>query len=185
MNQKLIELAQRQCWEAWRDRYKSDNGTLHAYCKVLCDIPPPENLSTAEVAEENIENIVNHPPAESSSSQKQIGNVPKTKSESAWPPLFSLVGLFLLLYVAQQLEANQPGSGRIMLGWFFGVAVIAVMIYINWGDSAKETGYNFFKMVRAIAIFVVVVLVLGGLGLCSKDSRDVDTGNVPDSWNRR
>ena len=185
MDQKLIDHAQRQCWEAWQDLHRPGSGSLNRYCKVLCDVPPPENLSNAGTIVAHVENKLNDAPIESITSQKQIENLPKSGGGFGWSPLFALVVLFLLLYVAQQLEINQPGSGRAMLGWFFGVAALAVLIYINWGGSAKETGYNFFKMLKAIAILAVVVLVLGGLGLCSKDSRDADTSNVPDSWNRR
>lgn len=180
-----MELAQRQCWEAWKDRHKSDNGTLNRYCKVLCDLPPPEIPQTAEMAVAKVQDISIEDNAKSDTDQKQIESLPTINSESAWPPIFALAILFLLLYAAQQLEIDKQGSGRAMLGWVFGLAALSVLVYANWGSSAKETGHNFWRMIKSVLIFVVVVLVLGGLGQCMTVSRNGDTGGVPDAWSRR
>lgn len=185
MNQNLIEVAQHQCWEAWRDRHKSDNGTLNRYCKVLCDLPPPETPLTEEVAVAKVQEISIEPNAKSDTNKKQMENLPKTKSESDWSPIFALSILFLLIYAAQQLEIDKQGSGRAMLGWFFGLAALAVLLYINWGSSAKQIGHNFWGMIKSVLIFIVVVSVIGGLGQCTISSRDGDTGGVSDAWSRR
>lgn len=185
MNQNLIEIAQRQCWEAWRDRHKEDNGTLNRYCKVLCDLPPPELPLSAEIVVPKAQDISIEPNAKSDTDKKQMESLPKIKSKSDWSPFFALAILFLLIYAAQQLEMGKQGSGRAMLGWVFGLAALAVLIYINWGSSAKETGHNFSKMIKSIFIFIVVVLILGGLGQCMSSSRDGGTGGVPDTWSRR
>jgi hypothetical protein len=185
MDQHLMELAQRQCWEAWKDRHKLDNGTLNRYCKVLCDLPPPEVPLTAEIAIAKSQDIFIKQEAKSDTDRKQIERLPKNSSESIWPPMFALAILFLLIYAAQQLEIDKQGSGRVMLGWVFGLVALAVLVYINWGSSAKETGHNFWKIIKSVSIFVVVVLVLGGLGQCMSISRDEDTGGVPDAWSRR
>jgi hypothetical protein len=184
MDQNLVEVAQRQCWEAWSDRYKPDNGTLNRYCKVLCDLPPPISSVPALTAIK-AKDISITPKASTDAHQKQIERLPTPATKSDWSPLFAIAILFLLLYVAQQFEIDKQGSGRAMLGWFFGLAVLAVVGYLNWGSSVTEIGNNFWKTIKSVLIFIVVVLVIGGLGQCMGSSRDGDAGGVPDAWSRR
>jgi hypothetical protein len=186
VNLDLIDIAQRQCWEAWRDRHKPNNGTLNRYCKILCNLPPPEAQPIAETAVIVEQDISVGSKEKSDNDSVQLSSSVKPRSKPDWSPLIALVVLFSLLYAAQQFELDQQGSGRAMLGWTFGLGAFAVLVFINWGGSITETSRNFMKMGKSVLIFIVIVLVFGGLGQCIGSRRDGgDTGGVPDSWSRR
>lgn len=183
MNQKLIEEAQRQCWIAWEQRFKSDNGTLNRYCKVLCDIVPPDIPPTTSCTQKSEIDVAvlltsNH------EALREHAKSPPPNTLSGWWIAVAWGCFFFALYVAGQLEASQAGSGRTMLGWLFGLGVISVVIYINIGSSAKQTSLNIVKMAKSILIFLVIVFVLGGLGTCINSDSSNPEGS-PDSWNRR
>ena len=157
-------------------RNASDNGTLGRYCKLLCDIPQPEpaeNIpkagSTTPQAQTNVTasvSVISSSSIELPSKvdlQDRTADAKRKRTAGAggiWLPLSSIAGMFVLLYVAKQFEINEEGSGRAMLGWVFGVGAFGVLLFINWGSSARDVGKNFSKMGKSVAIFLVCVLLL-------------------------
>ena len=53
-------------------------------------------------------------------------------SRSSFPmPIYFLVGVGLLLYVASELDNSYPGSGRSFVGWVFGLGALGVFLNIE------------------------------------------------------
>ncbi len=98
-------------------------------------------------------------------------------------PIYFLVGVGLLLYVASELDNAYPGLGRSFIGWVFGLGALGILLNIVWGRTVKETKKNFSELLRETAIAMLGICLLASVGYCSGGAKNFENdgpGEVPD-----
>jgi len=111
----------------------------------------------------------------------------KTESAPLWPAVVCFGAILLAVFVSGEFDKESPGTGRMVLGWFFGIGAACLFLWLIWGRSASETASNGYKVFKGAITFIVVSLVLGGLLQCSGIATSTDgrgIGDVPDNVRR-
>ena len=97
-----------------------------------------------------------------------------------WQYVVFYGGVALVLFVANLLNKDSPGTGGSFVFWVLGLCAVAIFLNIIWGKSAKETARNFSGVMKAIALTLLGIFILGGIGYCSTGSN----GDSGDRWER-
>jgi hypothetical protein len=105
------------------------------------------------------------------------------KNSTFWSPILFIAGVGLLLYIADQVDKNSPGAGRLVVGWTFGLGALGIFLNIVWGPTIKDVGKNLTDFMKALAWTALGLAIFAGIGNCSGglNSSPADgLGGVPD-----
>ncbi len=193
MDDDLVRAAQLQSWRAWR----RPEGR---HCKLLCDLPPPEDEASDPVHAPRVDGhalqvrdadevgLAKKSPVSEREHEDSEGAMEtrRSRGESLWPPVLTVGIVVLLLFGAQELDKASPGNGRTLLVAVLGLLAVLGFFYMVLGKTVRETGKNAWSAVRSVTLFIALALTFGALAQCVgilPDRGAVDSGT--ESWNRR
>ncbi|WP_374666570.1 hypothetical protein [Ramlibacter sp.] len=124
--------------------------------------------------------------SDSSSDEEDKAGKPSDRS-GCLPPILFVAAIFVVSFIASQVDKAQPGAGRSLVLWVGVAFAIWVLLHIVWGPTFKETVKNFAGLLKAALSLLLTIMIVGGVAQCvgggSRGSPE-GLGGVPDNWRK-